>query len=360
MKKNCFIVGDIWVCVWLPSLPLRKYPAGHCQYPSGSKEKEHHHVEDVFWNSSRPYMRRAEGSVFPLVWEQKICSARGKRTTPLLLLLQGRGKSSRGTGREPDVWMARKHAPSYVHQLKHERSFKQMVGFFKQIFFLNPEVLCNIWEKNFLKIAQRNGLCKVHFEAEKIQLNTFLQQNTSVSYKPKASRPCAAYNAHRSVVSSSPPLPPWYYKRLLLVFVFINKRAPLQFIYNHRWTLNSILYKHLKKYWEWSMVGNIAHVASSHACMKGGEWVVSAYLQSREPPVQKRYSSWLQKGNVHKIKFFMLFYFPVLYSQSRSRFICMARCRALRYIKKEIPAPRGKSVFQKGFFLVLHKAIYVH
>lgn len=157
-----------------------------------------------------------------------------------------------------------------------------------------------------------------------------------------------------------PPLPPWYYKRLLLVFVFINKRAPLQFIYNHRWTLNSILYKHLKKYWEWSMVGNIAHVASSHACTKGGEWVVSAYLQSREPPVQKRYSSWLQKGNVHKIKFFMLFYFPVLYSQSRSRFICMARCRALRYIKKEIPAPRGKSVFQKGFFLVLHKAIYVH
>lgn len=162
-EEKLFIVGDIWVRVWLPSLPLRKYPAGRCQHPSGSKEKEHHHVEDVFRNSSRPYRRRAEGSAFPLVWEQKICSARGKSTTPLLLLLQGRGKSSRGTGREPAVWTARKHAPSYVHQLKHERSFKQMVVFFKQIFFLNPEVLCNVWEKNFLKIAQRNGLCKVHF-----------------------------------------------------------------------------------------------------------------------------------------------------------------------------------------------------
>lgn len=43
---------------------------------------------------------------------------------------------------------------------------------------------------------------------------------------------------------------------------FINKWAPLWFIYNHKWTLNSILYKHLKKYWEWSMVGNIAHVAN--------------------------------------------------------------------------------------------------
>lgn len=44
--------------------------------------------------------------------------------------------------------------------------------------------------------------------------------------------------------------------------VFINKWAPLWFIYNHKWTLNSILYKHLKKYWEWSMVGNIAHIAN--------------------------------------------------------------------------------------------------
>lgn len=56
---------------------------------------------------------------------------------------------------------------------------------------------------------------------------------------------CFCFNSHP---------PPRYYKRLLPFLIFINKRAPLQFIYNRRWTLNSILYKHLKKYWEWSMV----------------------------------------------------------------------------------------------------------
>lgn len=219
-EEKLFIVGDIWVRVWLSSLPLRKYPAGRCQHPSGSKEKEHHHVEDVFRNSSRPYRRRAEGSAFPLVWEQKICSARGKSTTPLLLLLQGRGKSSRGTGREPAVWTARKHAPVRCINWNMNGALNRWLFFLNRFFFLNPEVLCNVWEKNFLKIAQRNGLCKVHFEAEKIQLNTFLQQNTSVSYKPKASRPCAAYNAHRSVVSSSPPSPTLILQKIVVGFCF--------------------------------------------------------------------------------------------------------------------------------------------
>lgn len=47
-EEKLFIVGDIWVRVLLPSLSLRKYPAGCCQHPSGSKEKEHRHVGDVF------------------------------------------------------------------------------------------------------------------------------------------------------------------------------------------------------------------------------------------------------------------------------------------------------------------------
>lgn len=109
--------------------------------------------------------------------------------------------------------MASKHAPSYVQQVKHEQSFKQ-------IFFLNPEVLCNVWEKNFLKIAQHNGLCEVHFEAEKIQLNTFLQQNTSVSYKPKESSTCAVYNAYRLLVFSSPPSPTLILQKIVVGFYF--------------------------------------------------------------------------------------------------------------------------------------------
>lgn len=61
------------------------------------------------------------------------------------------------------------------------------------------------------------------------------------------------------------------------------------------------------------MVELLLTLPVKHAWRTGGEWLL-VHTSRAEKPLQERYSSWLQKGNVHKIKFFMLFYFPVLYS----------------------------------------------
>lgn len=74
-------------------------------------------------------------------------------------------------------------------------------------------------------------------------------------WKPKENPTGAAYKVCQGLGFPIPVLShPHITKHWCWVWIFITKWAPLQFIDNHGRIGNSILYKQLQKYWEWSMV----------------------------------------------------------------------------------------------------------